>query len=52
MTEIQANVLIAALFFIVSSQYQDDFKTWAAWWLVGVIYMLLASFEGIMRIFL
>ncbi len=41
MTESQGNVIIAALFFLVSSQYQNDKAIWWTWYIVGMIYLVL-----------
>lgn len=51
MTEFQAYILIAVLFFLVSSQYKDDTKIWTAWWFAGCLFIGIAAGHGIMGMF-
>jgi len=51
MTEPQANIIIAILFFLLANQYQDRIKIWSGWWALGCLYMFIAAFEGLARIF-
>lgn len=50
MTEAQGDILIGIGFFLVAMQFKE-FKEWAVWWILGILYMVMGAVEGIMRIF-